>query len=140
MSKNISPVIAMITPSIIELLIENRGLNMEIIHDIDEITKEVVDAVLELLKDKVYKIVLYGSYARGDFTIGSDIDIMILVKSSKEEVSSYNTMISKIASRLSLKNDIDISLIIRDRETYEHRLRILPFYQNVEGEGIALYG
>ena len=33
---------------------------------ISAVTKEIIDRVLELLKDDVYKIYLYGSYAMGD--------------------------------------------------------------------------
>ena len=40
-----------------------------------------------ILGDKLTKIIVYGSYARGDFRENSDIDIMILVKMSDEEIS-----------------------------------------------------
>ena len=46
---------------------------VKISDDINIITKEIVEDVLELFKEKVYKIVLYGSYARGDFTKESDV-------------------------------------------------------------------
>ena len=39
-----------------------------------------------ILGDKLTKIIVYGSYARGDFRENSDIDIMILVKMSDEEI------------------------------------------------------
>ena len=34
-------------------------------------------------------VILYGSYARGDYTPDSDIDIMILVDLSVEEMDAY---------------------------------------------------
>lgn len=111
---------------------KNQGL--------DKITKEIVAAVLELLKDKVYRIVLYGSYARGDFTNESDIDLMILLNCSKEETQNYRPQVSRLASRIGLKYDIEVSLLLRDRETFEDGLQILPFYRNVVGEGVELYG
>ena len=113
---------------------------MEYINNIDFITKEIVDTVLELLKDKIYKIVLYGSYARGDFTMDSDIDIMILLNGSKEEMKAFRNQVSRVASRISLKNDIHISLMLQDRETFERHLNILPFFKTVEKEGVSLYG
>ncbi len=39
-----------------------------------------------ILGDKLTKVIVYGSYARGDFRENSDIDIMILVKMSDEEI------------------------------------------------------
>jgi len=33
-----------------------------------------------LLENDLSKVILYGSYARGDFQENSDVDIMVLVK------------------------------------------------------------
>ena len=38
----------------------------------------------ELYGDDLVKVVLYGSYARGDNRENSDIDIMVLVKASDD--------------------------------------------------------
>lgn len=107
---------------------------------INVIAQEVVDEVIRLLQDQVYKIVLYGSYARGDFTSESDIDILILLNCSKEQVMLYRKQISRLSSRISLENDIEISLLLRDRETFERGENVLPFYKNIKEEGIKIYG
>lgn len=104
------------------------------------VTKEVIDKVLELLNDDVYKIYLYGSYARGDFTVESDVDIMILLNCDKDKVKSYRKQISVLASRIGLKNDIEVSLLLRDNESFEQNQEILPFYRNVIKDGVKLYG
>ena len=111
--------------------------NME---EINMITAEVVDEVLKILESDVYKIVLYGSYARGDFNLESDIDIMIILNCDREQVKVYRQQIRQLASRIGLKNDIEVSLLLRDRETYEQRKTVLPFYMNIEREGVDLYG
>lgn len=107
--------------------------------DWNNITAETVEAILKLLKDDVYKIILYGSYARGDFTKESDIDIMILLNCRKEEVQKYRKQVSRLSSRIGLKKDVEVSLMLRDKETFEQGQKILPFYQNVAGEGVILY-
>ena len=94
---------------------------------INVITKEIVDEVIHLLQKNVYKIVLYGSYARGDFTEESDIDILILLNCSKEQVMMYRKQVSRLSSRIGLKNDIEISLLLRDKETFERGKDILHF-------------
>jgi len=107
---------------------------------INIVTAEVVEQVIDIVKDKIYKIYLYGSYARGDFTNESDIDIMIILDCSKEEVKAYRKQISILASRIGLKNDIEVSLLLRDKASFENNQRILPFYQNIILEGVTLYG
>lgn len=44
---------------------------------IKNITNEVYEELLKLFEEKIERIILYGSYARGDFDLESDVDIMI---------------------------------------------------------------
>lgn len=111
-----------------------------VFEQINIITKEIVDEVIQLLQDNVYKIILYGSYARGDFTRESDIDILILLNCTKEQIMQYRKQISRLSSRIGLKNDIEISLLLRDRKTFENGENILPFYRNIKKEGVEIYG
>lgn len=104
------------------------------------ITAEVVQESPKILKDNIYRIILYGSYARGNFGIESDLDIMIVLNCEKEKVSGYRKQISKVAGRIGLENDIEISLLLRDKDTFEAGEKVIPFYKNIHKEGIALYG
>lgn len=103
------------------------------------ITSDVVSKVSAILHGKIYKIILYGSYARGDFTVDSDIDIIVILNCSKEDVISYRKQISKIASRVGLENDILVSILLRDKESFNECKETLPFYQNILREGVPLY-
>lgn len=113
---------------------------MYLSNELQKITNNVVSEVIKLLGNKFFKIILYGSYARGDFTYDSDIDIMILLNCDKDEVKLYRKEISKLSSRIGLENDIEVSLLIRDRESFEEGQSTLPFYRNIQKEGVALYG
>lgn len=108
--------------------------------ELQKITQTVVQSVLGLVENKIYKIVLYGSYARGDFDTESDVDIIILLDCDEKELRDYRKRVVVLASRISLENDIEISLLLKNRNAFEDRLPILPFYQNIENEGVVLYG
>ncbi|MCM1106388.1 MAG: nucleotidyltransferase domain-containing protein, partial [Blautia sp.] len=99
-------------------------------NEINAITAEIVEETRKLLKGNIYKILLYGSYARGDFDSESDIDVMIIMNCDKKEVCSYRRQISRIANRIGLENDIEVSLLLRDRNTFEQGKDVLPFYKN----------
>lgn len=109
-------------------------------NELQNITQTVVRSVLELIENKIYKIVLYGSYARGDFDTESDIDIIILLDCDERELRNYRKRVAVLASRISLENDIEVSLLLKNRNSFEDKLAILPFYQNIENEGVVLYG
>ena len=53
---------------------------------------------------------------------------------------NYRKRTAVLASRISLENDIEVSLLLKNMDSYEDRRTILPFYQNIEKEGIVLYG
>ena len=101
---------------------------------IQKITSKVVSKSIESLGEKLSRIVLYGSYARGDFTPESDIDVMIIIDCKHEELPKYRRMVSKIASEISLDDDVELSLVLEDIYTYDKLLDTLVFYQNVKKE------
>ena len=56
------------------------------------------------------KIILYGSYARGDFRPDSDVDIMILLDLSDLDLKKYSKELSYMTYDFNLDNDIDIKI------------------------------
>ena len=76
------------------------------------VNKEIqkfIKAVQQLLGTRLKKIILYGSYARGDYTKYSDVDIMILTNLSFKEIENYRDKISDIAYDIELDTGIILS-------------------------------
>lgn len=107
---------------------------------VKNITTEVNDELLQLFGNKIERIILYGSYARGDFTLESDVDIMILLNCDQKEIAEKRKEISRVASRIGLRYDVMISLLARNRREFENNMEYQPFYQNIEREGVKVYG
>ncbi len=105
---------------------------------INNIVQDFIDKVRNLFGDRVKKIILYGSYARGDYKESSDIDIMILTDFSFEEIEKYRDDISDIAFDIELETGIMLSPIIKNIDKYNARVNIVPFYNNVQKEGVIL--
>ena len=51
---------------------------------------QYVDSVQKIYGTHLKQVILYGSYARGDFTEDSDVDLMILVDLNEEETGQYS--------------------------------------------------
>lgn len=103
----------------------------------DEI-QNFINEVKKILGNRLKKVILYGSYARGDYNKKSDVDIMILTDLSYDEIEEYRDKISDIAFEIELKTGIILSPVIKNIEKYNSRIRFIPFYKNVEKEGVVL--
>ncbi len=84
--------------------------------------------VKDILDDKLTKIILYGSYARGDYRENSDIDIMALTTLTDEEIRKIKTDIYELAFDFQMEYGIDISVIVKNEEHLNYWLGALPFY------------
>ena len=106
----------------------------------DEILMECSLKVKDFLGKSLSKIILYGSYARGDYRENSDIDLMILTTLTDNEIENIESKIFDLAFDFQMDYDVDISVIIKNEEHFYHWLGALPFYDNVQKEGIVLNG
>ena len=92
----------------------------------------------ETFGDALSNTILFGSYARGDFATDSDIDVMILVDMSAEELAVYRKEICMFSTDLDLEYDVFTSIKLQDLSTFEEWKDTLPFYRNVLSEGVLL--
>lgn len=103
---------------------------------------EFVKGVNEILGIRVKKIILYGSYARGDYNKSSDIDIMILTDLNDDEILEYREKILDYAYDIEWNNNFDIvvSPLIKNIDKYNKRIDVIPFYMNIQREGVVING
>jgi predicted nucleotidyltransferase len=100
--------------------------------DILNILKEYFSQVYQ---DRLERIILFGSRARGDQKFDSDIDILVVLKG----VFNYSQEIERTGdfiSSLSLENNVVISRAFVDLQTFLSENS--PFLLNVKREGIVL--
>lgn len=102
---------------------------------IKEILEEVKVRLKKIYGDKLKDIILYGSYARGDFSHGSDIDLIIILEDLKETSSEHERYFDEIWE-IELKYDTVISIIPLSEE--EYRTRRMPLILNAKKEGISI--
>lgn len=100
---------------------------------------QYVNRIHEIYGRELKAVILYGSYARGDYTESSDIDIMILVDSSEDTIKQKGRMVSDITFDFNLDHDILIMPIVKNINHFQYWLPADPFYKNVKNEGVELY-
>jgi len=103
-----------------------EALRMEKIYSLEEI-KEMLRPIF--MTNAVYKAVLFGSYAKGNATNKSDIDIVIDSKGELLNINFYG-LLEEIIETLKKKVDLlEISEIKQDS----------PIYEEIQREGVLLY-
>ena len=109
--------------------------------ELKNITDNITKASKDIFSERLNKVILYGSYARGENSEYSDIDIMIIVDMPANDLLPFRKMIDQIASDLSLETDdcVTVSATLQDNETFSRYKEVLPYYRNVLSDGVVLY-
>ncbi|HHY30819.1 MAG TPA: nucleotidyltransferase domain-containing protein [Syntrophaceticus sp.] len=102
-----------------------------------EMMLELVDGLLAIMESLLVRIVLYGSVARGVQTEESDIDIALLIDGTLDD--ELEDKLSEFIVDMNLKYDKVFSVIDINYEQFKKWEKVLPFYQNVNREGIVLW-
>lgn len=106
---------------------------------VNNLLEQYVEEIKRIYGINLQKVILYGSYARGDYTQDSDIDIMILVNMSDEEISGKRHELSDTTFDYNFDYNIQIMPIVKNMEHFNRWLGAYPFYNNVQNEGVELY-
>ena len=104
-----------------------------------QLIQQYVSNIHDIYGSHLRQIILYGSYARGDFRPNSDIDIMILLDLSDIDIKKYRHQLSDMTFDFNMDYDVDIKPIAKSEEHYRKWVDNYPFYSNVNREGVRLY-
>lgn len=106
---------------------------------LNKITKKICLSAKDVLGDKLEKVYLFGSYARGDYDNESDIDIMVLADIKPEDANDTRKAIHKQTGDLDLEYNVLTSMRIVCSDNFHEYANTLPLYMNVIKEGVELY-
>lgn len=100
---------------------------------IRKLMKELKEGLAKIYGDKLKAVYLYGSYARGDYRQGSDVDVMILLSDYKSYFEELRRS-TELASDISLEYDVTVSrLIMKEIQWKESDM---PVLRNIHKEGV----
>ena len=108
--------------------------------DVPAISQKVVQIYQKVFGSRLYAVYLFGSYARGDYTDGSDIDYFAVVDEDEQTIRADKSRIYGDIADVNLDYDVLVSSIITSKAKYEHSKDFNPLYRNVRQEGVLLYG
>ena len=98
-----------------------------------DLVKQYVELLSKIYGEHLKTVILYGSYARGDYTENSDIDIMVLLDLSDMDIKKYRHELSGMTYDFNMDYDLDI------KQHFNKWVDVYPFYTNIEKEGVKLF-
>ncbi len=104
--------------------------------DIQYLIAQFKDSVQKLYGKRLAKIVLYGSYARGNFHAESDIDFLIVLYDTTLHTGQEIRALAHVIAPLSAQYGIWISNYPTTFQKYQYSDYL--FYQNIRKEGVEI--
>lgn len=105
---------------------------------LNKITSQIVEAYRDIYGQSIKNIVMYGSFARGDFDDESDIDFAAIVVGERQELQKKLEEVWDKASDIGLEYDAVVSLVVIPYDEFIQYKDKLPYYQNIDKEGIIV--
>jgi len=103
--------------------------------DIQNILVELRHRFEAIYGDRMVNMLLFGSQARGDATVDSDIDVMVVLKGPVKPGDEI-ARTGEVSAEISLKYDVVISCIFMSAERYATGRN--PLIINVHREGVPV--
>ncbi len=102
---------------------------------IDDIVSEIKKFLLKHYGEKIKKVIVYGSFAKGEATTDSDIDILVVVDDSLDPRKVEEKLDDLLFEILLNRNEL-VSVIAVNETMFENYRS--PLLLNVKEEGITV--
>jgi len=102
---------------------------------IQRILQETRIELQKIYSGRLKDIILYGSYARGDYSKDSDIDLLLVLEHLNDLAVEREKYVP-VVCRISLKYDTVLSVIPYDYLAYQTKKT--PLLMNVHKEGVRV--
>lgn len=97
---------------------------------------EAVARLREVYGDRLDRVILYGSYARGDARPDSDVDLLVVLRGEYNRYQEVKQRTGPIEFDLFERLDLDVSIhMFSDVEVGDMRS---PFMRNIRDEGLPV--
>jgi len=114
---------------------KNKIADRERVHSL---LPEIERKIRDCFGDKVVRIIVFGSFARGDYDEESDLDILVVVDDNNLEF--YNSKRVELTNYYLDNENILLSVVIENASIAERYKNHSPFLINVFKEGKVFYG
>lgn len=104
--------------------------------ELTDIVQKMAEIYRTVYGDDIVRVILYGSYARGDYEKDSDIDMVAIVNGDRAKLQERLKKVWDASSDLELEYGTIVSPTVIPFEEYEKYKDDIPYYRNIANEGV----
>ena len=105
---------------------------------LNRLLKNIYRNMNSIVGESLKEVILYGSYARGDYDNESDIDIALIVDMDRTGAEELLRNLMAFISKFNLDNDVVVSLNCIPEKEFNYYKSAMPYYRNIDREGVRL--
>jgi len=99
-----------------------------------------VQQLLPIYGKALKRVMVFGSYARGEECDASDVDVLLLLDMTEDEIRAKQHELSHLLFLLDGSEPwLDIQPVTIPLRRFEGWQHIHPFYKNIMQEGVSIY-
>jgi len=108
-------------------------------NELNTIMRQIVDKAVSLYGNSLERVMLFGSYARGDFVAGSDLDVALFLRCEPVEIVKRRDTLIDETVFIDLEYGISTSYRIIPIKQWAEYKDALDLYINIDKEGVSYY-
>lgn len=107
-------------------------------NELNILMAKIAEIYRQVYGENIFKILLYGSYARGTQDAESDIDVVAIVRGNRADLQKKLREVWTLSSDLELEYETVLSPTVIPFDEYEEYREVLPYYRNIDREGVSI--
>jgi hypothetical protein len=117
---------------------ENRRDDMCTKNELNSILQKLTQIYRSVYGENLVQVILYGSYARGDYHTDSDVDVVAIVHGDRKTLQQQLKKVWDFSCELELEYDTILSPTVIPYEEFKQYQTVLPYYRNISQEGVVI--
>ncbi|WP_283680590.1 nucleotidyltransferase domain-containing protein [Parablautia sp. Marseille-Q6255] len=107
-------------------------------NELSDIIQKLTQIYRTVYGGNLVEVILYGSYARGDYNNDSDVDIVAIVRGERETLQEQLKQVWDASCELELEYNTILSPTVIPYEEFKRYQEDLPYYRNIVKEGVVI--
>lgn len=107
-------------------------------NELNSILQKLTQIYRSVYGENLVQVILYGSYARGDYHTDSDVDVVAIVHGDRKTLQQQLKKVWDSSCELELEYDTILSPTVIPYEEFKQYQTVLPYYRNISQEGVVI--